>query len=71
MGFSGGSYGTESAWNAGEPSSIPESGRSPGERMGMAMLPIQVVPGVKNLAANTGRHERCGFDQGWEDPLEK
>ena len=31
MGFPGGSDGKESAWNAGDPGSIPGSGRSPGE----------------------------------------
>ena len=32
--FPGGSYGKASAYNAGDPGSIPESGRSPGERNG-------------------------------------
>ena len=31
MGFPGGSDGKESAWNAGNPGSIPGSRRSPGE----------------------------------------
>ena len=34
MGFSGGSDGKESACNAGDPGSVPGSGRSPGERNG-------------------------------------
>ena len=34
MGFPGSSAGTESACNAGEPGSIPGSGRSPGEGIG-------------------------------------
>ena len=34
MGFPGGSVGKESACNAGEPSSIPGLGRSPGEGNG-------------------------------------
>ena len=34
MGFPGGSDVKESARNAGEPGSIPESGRSPGEGKG-------------------------------------
>ena len=33
-GFSGGSDGKESAYNAGDPGSIPGSGRSPGEGNG-------------------------------------
>ena len=34
LGFPGGSEVKASAWNAGEPGSIPGSGRSPGERNG-------------------------------------
>ena len=34
IGFPGGSDGKESACNAGDPGSIPESGRSPGEGIG-------------------------------------
>ena len=34
MGFPGGSYGKESAYNAGNPDSVPGSGRSPGEGNG-------------------------------------
>ena len=34
MGFPGGSVGKESAWNAGDPGSIPDTGRSPGEGNG-------------------------------------
>ena len=34
MGFPGGSEVKASAWNAGDPGSIPESGRSPGEGNG-------------------------------------
>ena len=34
MGFPGGSDGKESAHNAGDPGSIPESGKSPGEGNG-------------------------------------
>ena len=34
MGFPGGSVGKESAWNAGDPGSIPDSGRSSGEGHG-------------------------------------
>ena len=43
-GFSGSSMGKESAWNAGDPSSIPGSGRSPGEGIG---YPIQ-YSGLEN-----------------------
>ena len=34
MGFPGSSAGKESTYNAGDPSSIPRSGRSPGEGIG-------------------------------------
>ena len=34
MGFPGGSYGKASAYNVGDPGSIPGSGRSPGEGNG-------------------------------------
>ena len=37
MGFPGGSDGKESACNAGDPGSVPGSGRSPGERNGYAL----------------------------------
>ena len=54
MGFPSGSAGKESACNAGDPSSIPESGRSPGEGNG---YPLQyswdslVTQLVKNLCS--------------------
>ena len=54
LGFPGNSVGKESACNAGDPSSIPGSGRSPGERLG---YPLQyswaclLAQLVKNLPA--------------------
>ena len=57
--------------NAGDPSSIPESGRSPGEGIGdplqysWASLVAQLV---KNLSA---MQETCVKSLGWEDPLEE
>ena len=57
MGFLRSSVGKESACNAGDPSSIPGSGRSTGEGMG---YPLQyswvslVAQLVKNLFANPG-----------------
>ena len=56
--------------NAGEPSSIPGLGRSPGEGIG---YPLQyswasfVAQLVKNLLA---MQETWVRSQGWEDPLE-
>ena len=70
-GFHGSSAGKESACNAGDPSSIPGSGRSPGEGIG---YPIQyswgslVAQMVKNLPA---MWETWVRSLGWKDPLEK
>ena len=69
--FPGGSDGKESAYNAGDPGSMPESGRSPGEGNGN---PLQyswaslVVQLIKNPPA---MHETSVRSLGWEDPLEK
>ena len=65
------SVGKESACNAGDPGSIPESGRSAGEGIG---YPFQyswaslVVLLVKNLPA---RQKSWIRSLGWEGPLEK
>ena len=70
-GFPKSSAGKESTCNAGDPSSIPGLGRSPGEGIG---YPIQyswtslVAQLVKNLPAM--QETRVRF-LGWEDPLEK
>ena len=71
MGFPGSSTGKESACNAGDPSSIPGSGRSPGEGIGYplqhswASLMAQLV---KNPPA---MWETWIRSLGWEDALEK
>ena len=63
--------GKESACNAGDPGSIPRSGRSTGEGIG---YPLQcswtslVAQLVKNPLAV---RETCVQSLGWEDPLEK
>ena len=70
-GFPHSSVGEESAFNAGDPSSIPGSGRSPGEEIG---YPLQyswaslVAQLIKNPPAvwETWVPSLC-----WEDPLEK
>ena len=65
------SAGKESACNAGDPGSIPGSGRAAGEGIGH---PLQyswaslVVQLVKNLPA---MWETWVLSLGWEDPLEK
>ena len=71
MGFPGSSAGKESACNAGDPSSIPGSGRSAGEGIG---YPLQyswaflVAQLIKNQPA---MQETLVQSLGWEDPLEK
>ena len=69
--FPNSSVGKETACNAGDPSSIPGSGRSTGEGIG---YPLQyswaslVAQLVKNLPA---MRETWVRSLGWEDPLEK
>ena len=71
MGFPDSSIGKESACSAGDPGSIPGSGRSPGEG---ADHPLQyswvslVTQLVKNLPTTW---ETWVQSLGWEDPLEK
>ena len=43
MGFPGGSDSKESAYNAGDPDSIPRSGRSPGEGNGYTLQSFVVI----------------------------
>ena len=70
-GFPSSSFGKESACNAGDPSSIPGWGRSPGERIG---YPLQyswaslVTQLTKNLPAI---QETWVQSLGQEDPLEE
>ena len=69
--FPDSSVGKESACNAGDPGSIPGSGKSPGEGIG---YPPQyswislVAQMVKNLPA---MRETWVWPLGWEDPLEE
>ena len=71
MGFPHSAVGKESACNAGDPSSIPGLGRSPGEGIG---YPLQyswaslVAQLVKNPPA---MRETWVRSLGWKDPLEK
>ena len=70
-GFPGSSAGKKSTCNAGDPGSIPGSGRSTREKIGS---PLQyswaslVAQLVKNLPA---MRETWVRSLGWEDPLEK
>ena len=65
------SVGKESACNAGDPSSIPGSGRSAGEGLG---YPFQ-VPWASLVAQlvkySPAMRETWVQSLGWEDPLEK
>ena len=71
MGFPGGSAGKESTYNAGDPSSIPRLGRSPGGGHGnrfqysWASLVAQTVKNLPEM------WETWIQSLGWEDPLEK
>ena len=70
-GFPGSSDSKESACNSGDPSSIPGSGRSPGEGIGYSFQyswASLVTQTVKNLPA---MQETWVQYLGWEDPLEK
>ena len=70
-GFRGSSAGKESACNAGDPSSIPESGRSPVEGIGYPHLyswASLVARMVKNLPA---MWKTWVQSLGWEDSLEE
>ena len=67
----GSSAGKESAWNAGDSSSIPGLERSVGEGIGYLIqycLATLVAQLVKNLPATQEIWVRY---LGWEDPLEK
>ena len=70
-GFPDSSVGKESTCNAGDPGSIPGSGRSPGEEVG---YPLQNswVSLVAQLVKNTpAMRDTWVRSLGWEDPFEK
>ena len=61
-GFLGGSDGEESACNVGDPDSILESGRSPGEGNGYPLLPWRILrteePGrLQSMGLQRVRHD--------------
>jgi len=71
MGFPGSSVGKESAYNTGDPGSIPGSGRSAGEGVG---YPLQYswVSLVAQLVKNSPAVRETWVQfLGWEDPLQK
>ena len=64
-----GSVSKESTCNAGDPGSVPGSGRSAGEGIG---YPLQYSFLVAQLVKNPpAMHETWVLSLGWEDPLEK
>ena len=65
------SVGKESAWNAGDPSSIPGSRRSPGEGIGYPLQYSWVSPVVQLVKNPPAMWETQVWSLGWEDPLKK
>ena len=71
LGFPGSSAGKESAWDAGDASWIPGSGRFPGEEIGYP-LKYSWASLVDQLVKNPpARQKTCVQSPGWEDPQEK
>ena len=67
MGFHNSSVGKESVCDVGDPSSIPGSGRSPGEGIGYPLQYSQASP-VAHMVKNLPAWVRS---QDWEDPMEE
>ena len=71
FGFPGSSAGKESACNAGDPGSIPRSGRSPEEGMGYP-LQYSCAPLVVQLGNNLpAMQETWARSLGWEHSLKE
>ena len=71
MGFPGSSAGKESACNAGDPSSIPGSGRSAGEGIGYPLQYSWASPVAQLVKNPPAMQETWVQSLSWEDPLEK
>ena len=76
LAFSDCSVGKESAYNAGDSSLIPGSGRSTGEGIGYPLqyswiYPIQYSLMAKLVKSLPAMRETWVRSLGWEDPLEK
>ena len=65
------SVGKESTCNAGDPSLIPGSGRSPGEGIGYPLQYSWVSPMAQLVKNPPAMWETWIWYLGWEDPLEK
>ena len=62
MGFPGTSAGKESTFNAGDPGSIPESGKSPGGGIGYPLHYSWASLVVAQLVKNQPAMQETGFD---------
>ena len=72
MGFPGSSAGKKkSAYNAGDPGSIPGSGRSPREGIGYPLQYSWVSLVAQALRTPPAMWETWVQSLGWEDPLER
>ena len=63
--------GKESACNAGDPGSIPGSGRSPGEGIGYSFQYSWASLMAQTVTSTPALQETWVPSLGWEDPLEK
>ena len=70
-GFPHSSVGKESACNAGNPGSIPGSGRSAGEGIGYPLQSSWASPVAQLVKNPPAMWETWVQSLGWEDPLEK
>ena len=70
LGFLDSSVGRESACNAGNPGSIPGSGRSAGEGIGSPLQYSWVSPVAQLVKNPPAMQETWVRSLGWEDPLE-
>ena len=71
LGFPDSSVGKESASNAGDPGSIPGSGRSPGEGIGYQLQTFWAFLVAQLVKKPSAMWETWVQSLGWQDPLEK
>ena len=71
MVFPHSSVGKESTCNAGDPGSIPGSGRSPGEGIGYPLQYSWASLVAQVVKKSPAMRESWVRSLGWEDPLEK
>ena len=69
--FPGSSAGKDSACNAGDPGSIPGSGRSPGEGIGYLLQYSWASLVAQKVMNPSAMLETWVLSPGWEDPLEE